>query len=109
MVGEEHASGPCSGASLTALLTTLLKVRRGGLISGHDYQFQSQAMGRRATLRVPCERCHSKPAGWDAGPRAWALRRSSPPAVLSTMAACGAAGRRPVPQDVAHNEPLGTA
>ena len=49
--------------SLTALLTTLLKVRRGGLISGHDYQFQSQAMGRRATLRVPCEWCHSKPTG----------------------------------------------
>ena len=87
--------GLARGLSLTALLTTLLKVRRGGLISGHDYQFQSQAMGRRATLRVPCEWCHSKPAGWDAGPRAWALRRSSPPAVLSTMAACSTAACAP--------------
>ena len=33
------------GLSLMARLNTLLKVRRGGLISGHDYQFQSQAMG----------------------------------------------------------------
>ena len=44
--------GLARGLSLTALLTTLLKVRRGGLISGHDYQFQSQAMGDGYTFGV---------------------------------------------------------
>ena len=103
--------GLARGLSLTALLTTLLKVRRGGLISGHDYQFQSQAMGRRATLRVPCEWCHSKPTGrlgrgasGLGAPEELAPRRSEH---NGRMWHC--AGRRPVPQDVAHNEPLGIA
>ena len=49
--------GLARGLSLMARLNTLLKVRRGGLISGHDYQFQSQAMGG-----APCRECRGSGA-----------------------------------------------